>query len=170
MAVEVIKETGAGIENANSYVSIADIAAWVETNPHDSTWAALTDAQKSGYAVMACRVVNEQMAWDGWIINDDQALDLPRSGMVNKKGRSINDDEIPSEVQDAQCELARLFAISDRTADSDTVGFSEISVGSIKLVMDKADNPVVMPSAVFSMLTSFGQKSITKGISRAVRA
>ena len=170
MAVTVIVEDGSGVASANSYVSIATIDAWVLTNPHDSTWTALTDAAKNGYAVMSCRVLNEQMDWHGWQIDADQALDLPRSGMIDKNGNSIDNDEIPSEVQNAQCELARLLVIDDRTADPDTAGFKEIGVGSIKLVIDKADRVPTLAQAVFNMINSFGSKAITKGISKVIRA
>jgi len=169
MAVTVTVEDGSGVANANSYVTIAEVDAWVLTNPHDTTWTALTDAAKNGYAVMACRVLNEQMNWDGWQIDADQALDLPRSGMVDKNGNSIDNDEIPTEVKNAQSELARLFAIEDRTADPGTAGFKEIGVGTIKLVIDKNDRVPTLADAVFNMLRSFGNKAITPGISQVVR-
>ena len=95
MALIVTVETGALIANANSYVSTLTIDAWVLTNPHDSTWSALTQAQKDGYAVMSCRVLNEQMDWDGWQTSKTQSLDLPRSGMVDKNGNPIDAYEIP---------------------------------------------------------------------------
>ncbi len=170
MAVEVIVEDGSGsLSGANSYVSIADIDAWALTNPHDSTWTALTDPQKNGYTVMACRVLNEQMNWDGWQTSATQSLDLPRSGMVDKNWNSIENDEIPGEVQDAQCELARLLAIEDRTADPGTAGFKQIEVGTIKLVMDKSDRAPILAPSVFNMIRIFGTKSISKGIGRTVR-
>jgi len=169
MALIVTVETGALIANANSYVSTLTIDAWVLTNPHDSTWSALTQAKKDGYAVMSCRVLNEQMDWDGWQTSKTQSLDLPRSGMVDKNGNPIDAYEIPGEVQDAQCELARLLAIEDRTADSGTSGFKEISVGSIKLVIDRTDRPVVMPPAVWNMVKPFGIKATSKGTATTVR-
>jgi hypothetical protein len=169
MAVTVVVEDGSGVANANSYVTTAEIDAWVLTNPHDSTWAALAAAAKNGYAVMSCRVLNEQMNWDGWQTDDSQALDLPRSGMVDKNGNSIDNDEIPTEVKNAQCQLARLLAIEDRTADPDTAGFKEIGVGSIKLVIDKLDRVPTLADAVFNMLNSFGSKAVTKGVSPVIR-
>ena len=170
MAVEVIVETGQNIPNANSYVTIAEIDEYVLTNPHDSTWSALTDAAKNGFAVMSCRVLNEEMNWDGWQTSDTQALDLPRSGMIDKNGNSIDSDEIPGDVQNGQSELARLLAISDRTADSDMAGFKEISVASIKLVADRTGIPSVMANAVWNMVSSFGDKMNLKGTSRVIRA
>lgn len=169
MALTVTVETGSIIPNANSYVSTLTIDAWVLTNPHDTTWAALSQAEKNGYAVMACRVLNEQMNWDGWQTSKTQSLDLPRSGMVDKNGNPIDSNEIPGEVQDAQCELARLLAIEDRTADSGTAGFKEISVGSIKLIVDKSDRPVVLAPAVWNMVKPFGYKSTKVGVGRTVR-
>jgi len=170
MAVEVIVEDGSGISGANSYVATATIDAWVLTNPHDTTWTALAAAAKNGYAVMSCRVLNEQMDWDGWQTDADQALDLPRSGMTDKNGNSIDSDEIPTEVKNGQCELARLLAEADRTADPNTAGFKEIGVGSIKLVIDKADRVPVLPDAVWNMIRWFGSRSNPKGVSRVIRA
>jgi len=170
MAITVVVEDGSGVAGANSYRTTAQIDAWVLTNPHDTTWAALAQAAKDGYAVMACRVMNEHMDWDGWVVDADQALDLPRSGMVDKNGNAVEKDEIPEAVQNAQCELARLLAIADRTADADTAGFKEIGVGSIKLVIDKMDRPSVLPDAVWNMLKPFGCKAITKEISQTYRA
>ena len=170
MAVVVTVETGAQIAGANSYRSIADITAWVLTNPHDSTWSALTEVQQNGYAVMSCRILNEQMNWDGWQTSDTQSLDLPRSGMVDKNGNSIDNDEIPTEVQNAQSELARVLAITDRTGDSDLAGYERIEIGPLKLVADTSDNLPVLPDAVWHMISMFGEKMIQIGISRVVRA
>ena len=169
MAVTVTVETGAIITDANSYVSIATIDAWVLTNPHDSTWTALTDAQKNGYAVMSCRVLNEQVSWDGWQTDSDQALDLPRSGMTDSNGNSIDSDEIPTEIQNAQCELARLLAIEDRTADNGMLGFKQIDVASISLIADKNDRAPVLADSVWNQISAFGSKAITRGISRVIR-
>ena len=170
MAVTVTVETGAIITDANSYVSIATIDAWVLTNPHDATWTALTDAQKNGYAVMSCRVLNEQVSWDGWQTDSDQALDLPRSGMTDSNGNSIDSDEIPTEIQNAQCELARLLAIEDRTADNGMLGFKQIDVASISLIADKNDRAPVLADSVWNQISAFGSKRVTKGISKVIRA
>lgn len=169
MAVEVIVEDGSGISGANSLVTIAEITAWTLTNPHDSVWSALTDAQKNGYCVWACRILNEQVAWDGWIVDADQALPLPRSGMVDREGYSIDSDEIPTDIKNAQCELSRLLAIEDRTADNGLSGFKELSVGSIRLVADKSDRPNVLPDAVWVMVKAYGTKRVSKGTSQTIR-
>ncbi len=169
MAVIVTVEDGSIVADANSYASIETIDAYVLTNPHDTTWSDLTDAQKNGYAVWSCRILNEQMDWDGWQTSDSQALDLPRSGMTDKNGNFIENNEIPNEVINAQCELARLLAIEDRTADNGMLGFKEIGVGSIKLVADKSDRPSILAPSVYSMVRWFGSKTVLKGTSRTVR-
>ena len=169
MSVTVIVEDGSIVANSNSYVSIATIDEWVLTNPHDITWTGLSNANKNGYAIMSCRVLNEQIDWDGWQADADQSLDLPRSGMVDKNGNAIDSDEIPSEVKNAQCELARLLVIGDRTADNDMSGFKQIEVGSIKLVADKNDRPVVLANSVFAMVRFFGDKTVQKGFSKVER-
>lgn len=170
MAITVIVEDGSQVSGSNSYVSIATIDAWIETNPHDSTWSDLTDAKKNGFALMSCRVLNEQMEWHGWQSDDEQSLDLPRSGMTDKNGNSIDNDEIPTEIQNAQCELARLLAIEDRTDDNGMVGFRQIEVGSINLVADKSDRAPVLADAVWNQISAFGERAVSKGISRVIRA
>jgi len=169
MAVIVIVEDGSMVAGANSYSSILTIDAWVLTNPQDATWTALTDPQKNGYAVWSCRVLNEQMNWDGWKTSDIQSLDLPRSGMFDKNGDFIEKNKIPDEVINAQCEFARLLAIEDRTADPGTAGFKELNIGSIKLVIDKSDRPNVLAPSVFNMIRWFGKKTISKGIGQTIR-
>ena len=119
---------------------------------------------------MSCRILDEQMDWDGWAIKDDQSLCLPRSGMISKNGRFIANDEIPLDARNAQSEFARLLAVSDRTGDSDLVGLSQLKIGPISLVADKSDSLPVLPDAVFNMIRCFGIKSVSKGISRTVRA
>jgi len=170
MAITVIVEDGSQVVGANSYCSIANITEWVLTNPHDSTWTTLTETQQKGYAIMSCRILNEQMDWDGWVIDADQALDLPRSGLVDKNGNYIDNDEIPTGVQNGQSELSRLLAIADRTGDSDMAGYSQIVIGPINLVADKADNAPVLPDAVWQMVKAFGDKLILKGTSRIIRS
>jgi len=169
MAITVVVEDGTGVTGANSYVTIAEITEWVLSNPHDSTWAALEDAAKNGYAVMSCRVMEEQMDWDGWQTDSDQARDLPRFGMIDKNGNFIDSDEIPTSVKNAQSELARLLAIADRTGDPDTAGFKEIGVGSIKLVIDKFDRSPVIADAVWNMIHFLGSKISRKGTSEVIR-
>ena len=169
MAITVVVEDGTGVTGANSYVATDYITEWVLSNPHDTTWAALAEAAMDGYAVMACRVMEEQIDWDGWQTDDEQARDLPRSGMYDKNGNSIEADEIPTAVKNAQSELARLLALADRTADPDTAGFKEIGVGSIKLVIDKFDRSPVLADAVWNMINFLGSKTSFKGISEVIR-
>jgi len=170
MAVTVTVEDGSIVSGANSLVTTAEIDEWVLTNPHDTTWTALSAAAKNGYAVMACRVMLEQMDWDGWQTDADQALDLPRSGMVDKNGNAIDSDEIPTDIKNAQCEMARLLAKSDRTADPDTLGFSHIGVGSISLDINKSDRPQVLPDSVYQMIRWYGRKINPRGIAQVIRA
>ena len=167
--ITIVVEDGTGVTGANSYVTTAEITEWVLSNPHDTTWIALGAAAMNGYAVMSCRVMEEQMDWDGWQTDDEQARDLPRSGMVDKNGNYIDSDEIPTSVKNAQSERARLLALVDRTADPVTAGFKEIGVGSIKLVIDKFDRSPVMADAVWNMIHFLGSKISLKGVSEVIR-
>ena len=53
MALTLIKETGAGLANANSYAEVADGNAYHDGHLYATAWTAATDAQKAAALVMS---------------------------------------------------------------------------------------------------------------------
>lgn len=148
-----------GGANANSYATIAEIDEFVLSNPHDITWTAVSAANKIAYAIMATRVMNEQMAWYGWVAGETQALDFPRGGTYDKNGYSISDAIIPDDIKHGQAELARLLVIEDRTADPDTKGFKGLRIGPINIFVDKYDRPRILAPSAFNIIQWYGERT-----------
>lgn len=100
MAIEIIVETGAVVENANAYVSVAAVRAYaaergVTLPVSDDEVAALIIKAKDYLEAFGCK-------YQGQKISASQALEWPRSGVV-VGGVELAPDAIPKRLKDAQC-------------------------------------------------------------------
>ena len=99
MAITIV--TTVSGTTSNSYVTLAQANTYMEAVPwFDSTWDALTDAQKNSYLVQATRAL-DRMRYRGARYDKDQALEFPRTITDD----STDEGEMPQKVKDAQCEL-----------------------------------------------------------------
>jgi len=96
-------ETGAGLAEANSYVSVADADAYHDLR-QNLDWDDLTDAQKKASLVYATSYIDAKFEWPGYIKTSAQALDWPRSSATDNESRIL--DGIPAKLKEAVCELA----------------------------------------------------------------
>ena len=103
MAIEFIVETGAGLTNATSYVSIAEYKQYYENRGIDYT--ATADATIQAKLNIATEYIDNNYNFIGNISNDDQALSFPRVGL-SKNGYAIDSDVIPQDLKDAVCYIA----------------------------------------------------------------
>ena len=127
-------EDGSGVTGANTYVSLSNCNTY-HSNLGNSTWTG-TDAQKTSAIYRAMRWVEAQ-PWKGYKYDYDQALEWPRSGVVDKNGYSVGEDEIPPQVVDVLCEaalieLASAGALRPALARGGRVKMQEV-VGAVKV-------------------------------------
>jgi hypothetical protein len=139
MALTLIATVGAA--NANSYATRAEGDTYHEGHLYSDDWTGATTATKEEALVMATRVLDEMYTWAAWSVDPDQALQWPRSGVMDFLYLStILDTAIPPKLKDATCELARQLIAADRTADNqvDAQGVTSLSVGSISLAFKES--------------------------------
>lgn len=151
---------------ANSFLIKDEGDDYHESHLYSTAWDDASDAQKESALVWATRLLDDGMEWIGVIRNlgdPEQALGWPRSGVQDKEFRTIDDDVIPEPVKHATAELARKLIESDRTADRDTIGFTSIAVGSLKLSVDKLDEIAVVSDSVYDLIKDFGVRESRKG-------
>lgn len=98
-------EDGSVVAGADSYISLADAETYFTNHGPPSGWTG-TDAVKEGALRYAASWLDSTYAWAGVIVDSDQALDWPRSGVYDDEGRLLAADEIPQRLRDAQCEAA----------------------------------------------------------------
>lgn len=109
MSVELIVETGAGLDTATSYVTVDEANQYLEnTGRKGGDWGALGTSDKSvalnvAFTYMLARWSSR---WHGIAANEDQAGDWPRRGVTKRSGHYYDSDEIPEAVKRAQIEYA----------------------------------------------------------------
>ena len=163
MALTLIKETGAGLANANAYADVADGDAYHAGHLYASAWTAATADQKAVALVMATRLVDAEYQFGGTRALAAQALAWPRSDCRDPDaGEPVLATVVPKAVVAATCELARELLITDRTAAPAGEGLKYQNAGSDQTGYDKADRRPIIPAVVQAFLAKYGSLIKTK--------
>jgi hypothetical protein len=158
MALILIKETGAGLANANAYANAADGDAYHEGHLYASAWTAASTGNKDAALVMATRLIDGQYQFDGVKASDVQSLQWPREDCHNPDGDdALPADAVPKAVIGATCELARELLIANRTAAPDGEGLKYENTGTTQKGYDKKDTRPVISHVAQAMLAKYGQ-------------
>lgn len=168
-----------GSATANSYVTVVEANAYFESRlPLDPIWDP-TEAVAIPQILTAARMLSNifsgskrlitpakgdpyyliGMKWTGLPTNAIQAMDWPRTGMLDRLGRELASTVIPAELKQAQAELAGQLSLSDRVLDNDilTQGIQEIGAGPVKIKFREdydsfTRTALVLPDGVLSLL------------------
>jgi hypothetical protein len=168
MALTLIKETGAGLANANAYADVADGDVYHAGHLYASAWTAASADQKAVALVMASRLLDAEYRFAGTRAVASQALQWPREDCPDPDtGDVVPENSVPKPVLEATCELARELLIADRTAAPAGEGLSYQNNDSVQTGYDKTDTRPIIPQLVQAMFAKFG--SLTKAKSGAVR-
>ena len=176
MALTLIKEDGTGKIDSNAYANAADCDAYHEGHLYATAWVAATADQKDAALVMATRLIDSQIQFDGGKTNSLQSLQWPREGCHDPDGvrassgagsSELPANLVPKAVMDATCEMARELLITDRTAPAVGEGLKYFFDASSQIGYDKKDTRPVITHVAQAMLVKFG--SPLKSRSGAVR-
>ena len=123
-----------GGTTANSYVTLDEAVAYMETNLYAASWLDLDSDVQEQTLMMATRQL-DTLCFLGQKATAAQALKWPRTGLVSD-GYPVPSDVIPMAIKIATCEQARVVAGRDTTAQSDAEvqGLEKIKAGSVELV------------------------------------
>lgn len=159
-------EDGSGLSSANSYASVATADSYHEAFGNPSTWTALSTAQKQDYLRQATRAADERygMRWMGIRANATQALDWPRSFVVDRNDNEVADTSVPASLKSWTCRAALLLAqgmdMSPQTEQSATIQSESLSSpsGASKSVTYRDGGKAESPKfpALDAMLRSAG--------------
>ena len=171
MALVLIKEDGTVVAGANSYASAADGDAYHDGHLYASKWTAATTAQKEAALVMATRLIDAYVQFNGRKATDSQALQWPRAGCPDVDAPSrglvlrflgsvtagcIDPTVVPAGVVAATCEEARLLLGGDLSVAPMGQGLKSSHVGDSVLVFDVLRPPPVLGRVAAAMLGKFG--------------
>ena len=172
MALTLIKETGAGLVDANAYANAADGDAYHEGHLYATAWTGASAANKDAALVMATRLIDGQYQFNGVKAKDEQALQWPREDCRDPdadgwNGGTVADNVVPKPVIEATCELARELLIADRTTAPAGEGLKYYNTGTEQTGYDKDDQRPVISHVAQALLAKFG--ALLKSRSGAVR-
>lgn len=151
----LVVEDGTGLATAESLISAADASTYF-TARGNTTWAAIaTDALREAYLRQASEYMlsNYRDRWQGLRINEDQALDWPRNGVV-VSGYTLAYDEVPTIIKRACAELALNASAAELQPDL-TQGVLREKVGVIEVEYDKTSPQATRYKAIEAMLAPF---------------
>ena len=143
-----------GSASANSYCSRAVADTYHSNRLHATTWTNADGDTKDAALIMSTRVLDQQFTWAGFRTYPGiQRLEWPRDGLLNDEGDvALDPATIPTRLQDATAEFARLLIDSDTTVSSGVAGgaITSLKAGSVKI--DYAEGVVahtdLVPDAV----------------------
>ena len=131
-------EDGTAKADADALWSLADIDSY-HSDRGNTDWTG-TDAVKEGAIRRATSYLSDHFDWMGSRTEGrSQALSWPRSGVVDREGETIADDEIPVEIQYACAEAALRELVDPGSLAPDftpTERLTEVRVGPITVKYD----------------------------------
>lgn len=161
----LIVETGAGLVNADSFVSVPDADTY-HTSLGNTGWdspggASASTEQKEAALRRASRFLSDSFKWKGFPVKGrDQNLAWPRFYVSDDEDYGIEADEIPIELKRATYEIALLELITPGTmtpsvTESQRVKREKVGPLEVEYLATRtdawADRPVV--TKVIDMIT-----------------
>ena len=153
--MSLICEDGSGKSDSESYISVADASNY-HTVRGNTAWAALTtDALREAALRRATDYMRQayRSRWQGYKVNEDQALDWPRYD-VEVEGYAVDSDIVPTEVKNACAELALRASAAELNPDL-TQGVAREKVGQIEVEYDKASPQFTRYRAIDALLSPY---------------
>lgn len=106
----IVVENGTGLDNANSYISVAEADTY-HTTYGNTTWTG-SNALKEQYIFKAMQYLENTYFFHGYRTYVVQALQFPRTNIPVDYNEASLDGTVPQKLKDAICELA-LLSISN---------------------------------------------------------
>lgn len=166
-----VVEDGTGLAGANSFASVAEFDNHLAGQLYAEDAAAATTDNKQRALMMASRLIDATVLWNGVRKAQAQGLGWPRyyaeEAEIQFRGfnawtvwgsgyRYYDSNSVPKGVKAATCELARELLKTDRTAEPGEKGIKSTTVGPISVTFDATDRPAILTKVVRLMLRPFG--------------
>lgn len=152
----LVVEDGTGLPTANALATVAEADVILEVNPH-SLWSLNDDPTKANLLIWATRLLIERTKWSGCKKFENAGTPFPRSGLRDREGFAVADDEVPQQVKVAVALLAEHLATADPTAVNVASNLKELEADVVKLVFNDLNQPSKWPASVKVALAPLGQ-------------
>lgn len=151
-----------GDATANSYVTVAEATAYFTNRLHADAWNASTNQSEAEALITASKQLDWYVNWNGAKATGEQAMQWPRTGVLDDVGDEYANTVIPENVKVAVFELALSSLESDRMEDSSLAGIAEVKVGSLQVVADDGafnSSKKAIPPKIWKILRGLCQRT-----------
>lgn len=171
-------ETGAGLADADAFVSVADCTTFCEARGLNGWTERTSDPDADEAAIRrATAWLSSAFTWKGYKLNGRlQALAWPRTDVVDEEDEDVASDEIPAEIVQACCIAAAYeranpggltpnVTLTDRVK-SEQIGPIRTEYASTSMTADAARPVLTMVLDVVSGLVAVGSNSLSGRVVR----
>lgn len=163
----LIVEDGSGLDNAESYLSVAEATTYHANFGNEATWAAVgTEATQEAMLRRATSYMQSRYygMWEGDMLGSTQRLDWPRSSVPTRDGYgAIPSNAVPSEVKNACAELA-LKAFSGELWPDSTQGVKREKIGPLEVEYDPYSPSTPVFNSIDAMLAPLLKMGALPGV------
>lgn len=146
--------------NANAYVDYARANTILTTEwLNVAAWTAATQAKAESAIIMATFLMDAAFNYSGTKTTVEQALRLPRVGLVDQDGITIDQDTIPKIAEKACAVFANELLTSNRLEDPALLGLgiSAASIGPMSVTIDRMQIKALIPKDVVIILAPIAE-------------
>lgn len=104
----LIVEDGTGLSTAESYLSVSDADAYHDAHSAPAAWTSASDSEKEAALRRATEYLDQKyhFRWLGIRKVEEQALDWPRTSVLDRDGYEVDDNSLPRVLKNATAILA----------------------------------------------------------------
>ncbi|MHA1859154.1 MAG: DnaT-like ssDNA-binding protein [Candidatus Thorarchaeota archaeon] len=143
------------VVGTDTYVSVADANTYFKLAIHAAAWDNASSGDKEKSLATATRQLDRQ-DWDGEKYEDapTQALDFPRSGLIDSEDNAVDEAVVPQEIIDATCELGLALLNNNQLQDQSTTGsnIKSLKAGSAEIEYIRATSGSRFPTIVDELI------------------
>lgn len=154
-------DTTVGGETANSYGTLAELKDYFTNRAEAASLLTEGDSVLIARMIQATLINDTVLKAYGAIASDTQSLEFPRKELVDKHGRSYEDNIIPDKIKYAQFEQALYLYLNDiSTPNILTQGFKEAKLDVMQIKLDKDFVPKKLSYDAIDFLELFGEVTL----------
>ncbi len=135
-----------GSPNSDAYTTVSGVDYYVHNYTIESDWYNLPLKHKEAYIRQATLII-DSFNWTGSPTYADQALQHPRTGLVNKHGIEVPYDEIAPEIVNATNQLT-IYLLNDSSCD-----YKRVEIGNLKF--EFKDTYKSLPKSVLDLVKPY---------------
>ena len=140
----------------NGYASLEEVDTSLAENIHADNWFSLSEGDRERMIVFASKFLDDRTRWSGAKTVETSPMRWPRSGITDRDGRTIGDNEIPEQLKRTVAYIARYYVAQDRTIERDQDGLDSLVVDVIELEFREGYSLSSVPSSLQYMLEGLG--------------